>query len=250
MIMNPVHFSTLKKMALSPLHYRYACDHAIEETRAMRVGSVVHALVLGGSFHLYEGERRGKAWIEFREAHVDGATIVTSSEHEDALAIAESVLANPVAWEVLSVPHQCELSLEWEWLGRSCAGRLDMVAPDYLAELKVSASTEPDRFCAQANRMHYPAQLAWYLRALGRPLTSRAVIIAVEDKPPYPVTVREVTQRALENGEKQCRLWMERLLVCEAANQWPGYAQTASPLDVPDWAENQNLIIDGEEIAL
>ena len=247
---DPVHFSSLKQMALSPAHYRYSVDHGVDETRAMRVGSVVHALVLGGPYHLYEGERRGKAWSEFRDEHADGHTIVTSSEYEDAAAIAAAVLADPVAAQVLAGPHQTELTLEWEWLGRACAGRLDLVRSDVVVELKVSNSAEPDRFERLAFRLGYHAQLAWYLRALGRPLSSRAVIVVVEDKPPYPVTVRQLTERALEMGEKQCRLWIERLLCCEAADAWPGYAQTVIPLDVPEWAEDQALLIDGEEVAL
>jgi len=248
--MEPVHFSTLKQMALSPLHYRYAVDHGCDETRAMRVGSVVHALVLGGAYHAYEGERRGKAWAEFKAAHDDGATIVTGSEHDDAAAIAGAVMADPVAASILAGPHLTEVSLAWEWLGRACAGRLDLVTPSVLVELKVTNSADLDRFGRLAHRMHYPAQLAWYLRALGRPLTSHALIVVVEDKPPHPVTVREVTARALEAGEKQCRLWMERLLCCESAGEWPGYAQSVVPLDLPDWADEQALIVEGEEVML
>lgn len=237
-------------MARSPLHYLHSVQSEFEETRPMRVGSCVHALVLGGEYHVYEGERRGNAWKEFKVAHDDGKTIVTTSEFDDATAIANAVLSDPVAAVVMAAPRETEIELDWTWLGRACAGRLDLVRPDLLADLKVSSTSELDRFQAQAIRMAYHAQLAWYLRALGRPLTSAVYVIVVEDHAPYPVTVRRLTDRALEAGEKLCRLWMEQLLCCEQAGAWPGYAQSVVPLDLPEWADEQTLIIDGEEVAV
>jgi hypothetical protein len=244
--MDRVHFSNLKHFSRSPLHYLHSLT-ARYESRPMRVGSVVHALVLGGEFHHYDGERRGKAWQEFKATHE--GLIVTTSELDDAKAIAEAVTYDPVASGLLAGPRETEVPLEWEYLGRACAGRLDLVKPDLLGELKVSNSSQPDRFSRQALWMGYPEQLAWYLRALRRPLTSRAVIIAVEDKPPHPVTCFEVTQRALEAGDKRCRIWMEQLLCCEAARHFPGYVQSVVPLDVPD-AEEFSLVVEGEECEL
>lgn len=251
--MRPVHFSDLKQMAKSPAHYLYSVEHGVEETRAMRIGSAVHAMILGGTFHLYEGERRGKAWAEFRDAHRDGATIITSSEHDDARAIADAVLASPEAAEILSGPRETEKPIEWTWLGRACAGRLDLVKPDLVADLKITSSAELDRFAAHAVRMGWHAQLPWYQRGLGRdPVKSRSVLIAVEDRAPNAVTVRELTERAADAGDRLCRLWMERVIGCEAASAWPGYAQTVVPLDLPAWADADDLelTIDGEAVAI
>jgi hypothetical protein len=231
--MGPVHFSSLKHMSQSPLHYRYFLDHPVEETRGMRVGAVAHAIVLGGRYHACPHDRRAKGWREFQAAHDDGATIVTPTELADANAIAEAVKADPVVRDLLRGTYATEQDRAWKYLGRDCAGRIDILAPDFLADLKVSNSAQPGRFGIQSWRMYYHAQIAWYLRGVDRPLTSAGYMIVVEDEPPYPVVLRQCTQSLLETGEQQYHAWMETLLCCELADRWPGYAESVVPIDVP-----------------
>jgi hypothetical protein len=251
--MYPVHFSNLKQLAKSAAHYRHAITAGVDETRAMRIGSCTHAFVLGGRYHLYEGERRGKAWAQFKAEHDDGATIVTSSEHAEASAIADAVLANPDAARLLSGPYETEKSLQWSWLGRECEGRVDLIGPNFIADLKVTSSAELRKFEAHAIRMGWHAQLPWYQRGAGRdPVTSESYLIAVESSAPHCVVVRQLTERAADAGDRMCRLWMEQLLGCEAVNQWPGYAQSIVPLDLPEWADTEDLelTIDGEAVSM
>lgn len=248
--MEPVHFSDLRHMSRSPAHYRYSADHGVSESRAMRVGSCVHAIVLGGVYHHYDGERRGKAWSEFRDAHDDGRTIVTTSELEDALMIAQAVMSSRTVQELFEGVTEREKLIRWTYLGRECSSRLDAIGPSRIVDLKVTSCTDPDRFSRHALKSAINAQLAFYLQAMGRPLTSAAYVVAVESTPPYPVTVMLATERAIEAGAKLCRVWMERLLCCEAADEWPGYTQEIVPFDIPDWDEDLTLQIDGEEVAL
>jgi hypothetical protein len=33
-------------------------------------------------------------------------------------------------------------------------------------------------------------------------------------------------------GERLCRVWLEKLLACEAADRWPGYCQSFEEWDI------------------
>jgi hypothetical protein len=101
----PVSFSALKRIAQSPAHY-LAGLHGTYDSPAMRLGRLVHQMVLGGPPPLvWEGERRGNAWKSFRELH-GAADIVTSSEVELATRIADAVASCPVARPYLTGRHE------------------------------------------------------------------------------------------------------------------------------------------------
>lgn len=252
----PVHFSTLKHFGRSPAHYLSALALGVTETKAMRVGTLVHAETFEQDGPLvYEGERRGNAWKAFKEEN-PGVEIVTRAEADRAREITDalrlSVLAHHTASGLLS--GRIEQTIEWPLLGRACQGTPDVVGTDsdglFLTDLKTTADAHPAHFQRFALKMGYHAQLAWYmdgvrLAGLGDP--RRGFIVAVEQKPPYVVTCFELTAEALEMGRRQYRLWMEQLLVCEASGIWPGYCQSIVPLDAPD--EETELLIDGETVA-
>jgi len=102
-----LHFSQLKRMGRSPAHFRAGILHPSASTPAQSFGSLVHVLVLGGEFVLFEGKRAGSPWAAFKgllagEAHfvfdekhtgkawtqakedADGRIIVTSADVEAA----------------------------------------------------------------------------------------------------------------------------------------------------------------------
>jgi hypothetical protein len=122
-------------------------------------------------------------------------------------------------------------------MDRACQSHLDVYRRGaVLADVKTAVDGNPLWFPWVARRSHYFAQLACYTEAvesLGHP-TPPAFVILVESAPPYPVTVMRVSERAIEAGRRQVRLWLEKLLVCEASNSWHGYSQCVEPLDLPD----------------
>ncbi len=244
-IVSEIHFSQLKKLALSPAHFKHALETPHEQTPAMRFGSLVHALVLGGKYVVYDGERRGNAWQEF-QASTLCKLIVTAKELERAKPVANAVKRDPVAAPLLA--GATERAWKTRMFGRMCAGRIDVAGAFFNVDLKTTNTAEPERFSRACLKLAYPAQLAWYRdarRRLGERV-DESFIIGVETSPPFPVVVFKLTERALEEGAKLNRLWLERLQCCEESGEWPGYAQSVLPLDVPD--DIEGLIIDGEEI--
>jgi hypothetical protein len=230
------HFSNIKNFALSPAHY-IASLTPKKSTRSMAIGTLAHSIALGGDFVVWPGTRRDKGYKAFAESY-DGETIVTESEHIQATRIVTSIRTNQDACEALEGDREKEFS--WYVLGgRKAAGRPDVVNLDasHLTDLKTTKFSKPEWFSNEALRRRYHAQLAWYidgvLDATGKEIKT-AKLVAVESAAPFAVTVFQVTPRALDDGRKQIRLWLERLQQCEIANTWPAYVQSVVELDTPE----------------
>jgi hypothetical protein len=245
----PVRFSRLKRFGQSAAHYHAACQFDDDDTLSRRIGRGVHALLFNQPLVVWHKRRQGKDWEAFQAANTN-REILNESEHLQALAVANSIRRHPIASPLLFDGTVLERQISWKIEGRSCQGTPDSVGPGRLIDLKTARTTEPDRFTRQATWMSYHAQLAWYqdgLELAGKQRPDECYIVAVESAAPYAVTVLRLTERALEQGRRLNRLWWERLRVCEAANEWPPYAQTVIDFDVSD-GDGEGLIIDGEEV--
>jgi hypothetical protein len=240
---DPVRISDLKRIGQSPAHYRAAVESSGSHVAK---GSAVHSVLLGGQ-HVtcYDrvteagaaAPRRGQHWEAFKAAHA-GDLILTRDEVAQVDGMVEAVRACPEAMRVLDGVK--EQTLTWDISGRACRGTPDVRSDQYVTELKTTRSSDPRRFMWDAIKMGYYAQLAWYLDGavkarVGTP--DAAFVVAVESTAPYVVTVFRVTERALEQGRRTYRLWFERLMACEEADEWPGYVQSVVPLDVPESEE-------------
>jgi hypothetical protein len=244
----PIRFSHLKQMAQSPAHVLDAMADAVDETLSMRIGSGAHAILLGKPWAVYSGIRRGKAWDEFQAAN-EGSCLLNEAEYDHASRMVDAIRSHSRARELLA-GLELETTLDGEYLGRKTSGTPDAFGAEFVVELKSTRCANPERFVRDGTWRHYHAQLAWYRELIGcargtRP--ERAFIVAVENRRPYCVTVFELTRAALERGERSCRLWMERLLVCESEGRWPGYIETDAVFDVED-DDAARINIDGEEV--
>ncbi len=241
------HFSHIKHLAKSGKRYLHAVNSRFEPTRAMLVGTGVHHIVLGprpGAAVLrYPGDsRRGKFWTEFVEAH-PGADILTEPEWEEAEEIATAVLTDPVAVARLT-GARFETPLVWEDGGIKCStSGVDIISNDgeELCDLKTTNTVEPEAWVRQAFKMHYPMQMVWYrrgARANGIPATRGLYLLGVETRAPFEVVELELTERMIDHAERTVSLWLEKLRVYRESNQWPGFAQSSVPMDVPGWMQD------------
>lgn len=117
--MQGAHFSTLRHMATSPLHYRRACDRERADTPALRLGRLTHALILTPELPtdvaVFDGKvRRGKTWESFAaEAALAGKLIVRADELQAAERMRDAVYANKAARALLA--HGIgEVTVTWE----------------------------------------------------------------------------------------------------------------------------------------
>lgn len=253
--LEPVRFSRLKLMGKSAAHYLAGFGG---ETVSMRKGSAVHSFMLGGpeKVAVYTGRRdaRIEAWRDFQAAN-DGKHILIPSELAAAEGMRASLEAHPRAMDLLSGIQ--ERRIEWTDLGRACAGTPDAVhllagGKKVGVELKTSVTSHPERFSWQCRKMSYHAQCAWYKHGLERTLAyppgavTEFFVVVVETTVPHPVTVFRLDEESLRMGHKQCRLWLEQLLVCERAGHFPAYTESDVTLSVLDEGDGLEW---GEEVA-
>ncbi|MBA2683778.1 MAG: PD-(D/E)XK nuclease-like domain-containing protein [Gemmatimonadaceae bacterium] len=237
---HPLRNSHLKAMGRSPLHCRHAILCDTEPTLAMRVGSGVHSLLLGGPpLACYPGKvRRGREYDAFCESQPDNAIVMTSADYDRSHRIAESVRRDPLAMDVLYRPGSVyEQTILWEQNGRARRCTPDVRSDTHLAELKSTRNAAPEKFRWDAIRMGYHGQLADYANAIHATTGTYpkdVFIVAVEQLPPFGVSVHRLTTRALDMGERMVRAWLELLLVCEETGLWPGYSQSVIEFDVDE----------------
>ena len=254
------HVSELKQMSRSPAHYAQACSEARTVTRPMRVGAVADAMVFGDrGYAIYPGKvRSGKEWDAWEAAHAGQITCI-QSEYDDAAGAARAVLSHPLARQ-LRAGGEYQRAVQWEAYGLPMAagiagvrGGIDLIGPGcaltdgepFLADMKITASTEPGEFARHAWKMLWHCQAAAYLdaaEALGIP-AKRFYLIGCEPTPPHVVTIMPVSTAAIEAGRKSLHRWAEMLRACERDDRWPGYTDLmADPLEVPEWERDDDEV--------
>lgn len=258
----PARFHHMRAAGLSGAHAMLAFQGDSPDSLAKRLGSGSHALLFGKPCALWDQpaksgkgkakrDPRSEAWRAFAAANA-GAVILNAKEMGAAQRVADAIRSHGIASRLLFSPDVVhERSIIWAQNGRARQSTPDAVGDHKLVELKTTRCAAPFRFLRDAEKMGYHAQLADQRAAVayqrgGRP--PRAVyIVAVENCPPYVVQVYEVLPSALERGERLCSLWLERLQVFEACDQWGGYSQAIEPWELlepeaatpnppdPDW---------------
>lgn len=240
------HFSSLKWLDMSPLHYRHALAHPVGESGAMTLGRLTHAIVLTPELPvdvaIYEGTRRGRRWETFQAEHA-GQTILRAGDPAlvTALAMRAAVQRHPEASRLLRA-GEGEVTLRWEAEGSACRGRLDWLRPcGSIVELKTTRSIATRLFMREVAQRLYHVQLAFYTdgltAVLGHAPPELPAMVAVENAPPYDVCVYRVGFDALEAGQRKVDAWLRTLAECRASGRWPGVGgDGVMDMRLPDWA--------------
>ena len=245
----PVRFTRLKNIASSPAHYFDSVQHDGDDSLARRIGRGVHALLFGQPVAVWTGKvRRGKEWDAWSAEH-SGKVVLNIKERDHAGAVANAVRSDPQARELLFADGtKLERTIEWRVNGRLCRGTPDAYNRRAVTDLKTHRRMPPARFISTATWAAYHSQVPWYANGLISldeiDEDAGQYIVAVESSRPYPVTTYRLTPGAIDMGQRLYTAWMETLATCEAANQWPAYAQSIQPFHVEEPTE---LIFGDEE---
>lgn len=243
-----VSYSRLKELKHSAMRYHYRIGNPLM-TAPLSLGQAAHCATLeperfrrefivwsrrteGGNM----APRRGQYWDAFREEN-DGKTIITQDEADEAHAISSAVRSDSVAMRYLE-SGEPEVTMLWE---PNRKGRPDwithIVGKPVLVGLKTTRDCRHFAFGAQAAKLSYPIQWAWYHDGYDeiRGRKPDVVEIVVESAPPHAVAVYRILDDIIEFGRDEYNQLLDQLAECERSGQWPGPYQDEQVLTLPSW---------------
>lgn len=219
-----------------------------EDTAALLLGRVVHAIVLeclqdgGEEFFVVDASTRNtKAYKQAREDN-PGKSGLLQSELDEARRIAAAVRANNQASRLL-LGAANEHSVYWQEGDTLCKCRPDAWRHDLrtVVDLKTAQDASPDGFRRAVMRFGYHISAAWYRRGIeaetSEPLSAWAWI-AVETKPPYACQVYTAEPALLTYGDSICMETLDKIRGAERSGNWPGYSDNILPIGLPAWVRD------------
>jgi len=229
-----LNFSLAKHLLKSPAHFKAAQDEEREETDAMRVGTLAHAMILEGKDlrDLYAikpagmsfATKDGKAWR-------DEQTLPILRE-EDANSIprmAQAIVGNDYAAAVLKGCTMREMPIFATVMGVECKALLDVagikVGGQWLiTDLKTCQDSDPRSFAKTVATMHYDLQAAWYCDVLwaekGLQESPDWNWIAIEKTAPFVNRVYSA-EHWMDSGREKLERVLESYKECTASGKWP-----------------------------
>ena len=247
-----VNKSTLWEIRKSPAHYKWALENPGEDTPALRMGRLIHSIVLqpetvdevyamspsGIDRRTKEGK---EAWFRFTEA-AEGKEIISAEEWEEAKQVAFSVLSSA---KDLLTGCVTEVPLFWDdpMTGIRCKCRVDAMKElddkFLLIDLKTTSDASTSAFVRDAVRYGYHVQAAHYMNAVttlglnhGKPV--EWWFVAVEKKGPFAVNQIKADDGFVDEGQLKLISLMDTLDECLREDEYPGYG--VNTLTMPAWA--------------
>ena len=236
--------SSLDLIARSPAHYKFSAPR--EASRAMEIGSAVHAAVLEPEVFKRDyvllqdvTDRRSSVYKEAVKVH-GSASVLTGTE-----AVMVECIRETVQHDIIKRPGHAEISV---FATCSETGLLIKCRFDYLTlcgaaiDLKTTQDSRASEFAKSVYNYRYHVQDAFYRHvyrcATGKELNSFS-FLAVEKEAPYFSAVYEIDQDAQEIGKYYALRDLKTASECERSGHWPMPSVKDEPLQLPSWAYSQ-----------
>lgn len=216
--------------------------------KAFDIGHAAHKLVLGAGPELVRID--AEKWLsnavkaEVAAVREAGGVPLKPADWDAVHAMAEALQSHPFAAKLFT-NGMAERTMVWqdEQTGVMCRSKVDYLRPDGIVDYKSCDKAELGHLRKSVYNFGYHIQAAFYLRGFrARSLSGTEpyfAFVAQEKEAPYLVTVFQLTQDALDQGDRQCAEALRIFRDCTEANTWPGYTTDIEDIDLPAWAKTE-----------
>lgn len=238
-------FSYLKNLERSPAHYQSAIKEKKTKSGAMALGTAIHCSILEPEkfektiFLKLDGRTQaGKAQAE--NIRDFGLIALAQDEFKNCIEIRQTLFGNQNMKNLLTGEAEKEYFFEYE--GVKLKSKLDLVAKEYIVDLKTCEDCRDFAFTKNFVNYHYYAQAFLYQHAefLNSGTKKPYLILALEKEPPFEYKIYHVGESWLGFGEKKIKKWIEKYKQCCVNNDWHGYSHDVEDLSVPAWFLSKN----------
>lgn len=236
--------SQLNAFRRSPAHWVHYVSAKKEPTEAMIRGSLAHALALNQTtedkFYLLDesarpepnktfGSNLNKEWLQTikENSRKAGKQIIDQQTMDECTAMKAALYNDPEACKYLEGDYEAKLG--WTCMGLTFYGIRDISSKQYIVDLKFVQSADPRDFRRYLFREGLYRQGGMYLDGemngefTGDP-HKRVIFIAVEQTPPYGVSVNELSLETIMYGVNEYRMLASQLKECIDAKHFPSYS--------------------------
>jgi exodeoxyribonuclease VIII len=238
-----LNYSGSKELLKSPAHYQAYLNQEREETKALRMGSLIHCAVLQPEMlnekfiTAPECDRRtkdGKATYEaFQSSLKPGQTVVSYEESAECHLIASSAKATLARLGVTFDATELMFTTDYNGVQLKCA--IDGVAGDYLWDLK-STDDCSAAGCLKAIRGYRYNLQAYFYRLCFETAFERRLLgfrfLFIEKTPPYATAVVEIGPELMSYACSDFEKALQAYRECTTLNEWPAYGDAVQVIDI------------------
>lgn len=233
--------SSLDLISRSPAHYAFAPPR--EQTRAMVIGSAIHAAILepasfASDYLLLKDitDRRSSEYKQAVKAH-SADYVLTGKEAQQVTDMQASVQRSSAAPMLTGGYAELAVFATDPETGELCKIKIDYLTADLIA-IDLKSTQDIRDFYKSVGNYNYHMQDAFYSDvfewATGQPLQAFR-FLAVEKELPCAVKLFELDHIAKQAGRKMYRDALNTYAECNASGHWPAPSDELEYISLPSW---------------
>ena len=238
-----LNYSGSKELLKSPAHYQAYLNQEREETKALRIGSLIHCAVLQPEalnekfITAPEVDRRTKegkeTYAAFQSSLKPGMTVVSAEESAECHIIASRARHT---LERLGVEFdQTEFMFTTDYNGVQLKCAIDGVAGDYLWDLKTTEDASPAGILKSIRAYRYNLQAYFYRLCFETAFERRLLgfrFLFIEKTPPFASAVVEIGPELMSYAVSDFEKALQAYRECTTLGEWPAYGDEVQVIDI------------------